>query len=51
MTLIIIKYLLNVLLIVFGVQIAFVLCDKPVCSGNHEANKQWVNNEDIQNVL
>lgn len=46
MNLIIIKYLLRVVLIVFGVLTVFVLCDKPVCPGNHDTNKQWVNNED-----
>lgn len=51
MNLIIIKYLLKVVFIVFGVQTVFVLCDKPVCSGNHEVNKQWVNNEDSAHNL
>jgi len=46
MNFIIIKYLLKVVFIVFGVQTVFVLCDKSVCPGNHEVNKQWVNNED-----
>ena len=46
MNLIIIKYLLKVVFIVFGVQTVFALSDKPVCPGDHEANKQWINIED-----
>ncbi|XP_060870563.1 eukaryotic translation initiation factor 2-alpha kinase isoform X1 [Metopolophium dirhodum] len=42
MNLIIIKYLLKVVFIVFGIQTVFVLCDKPVCQGNHEVNKQFI---------
>lgn len=42
MNLIIIKYLLKVVLIVFGVQTVFVLCDKSVCRGNDEVNKQFI---------
>ncbi|CAH1715613.1 eukaryotic translation initiation factor 2-alpha kinase isoform X1 [Aphis gossypii] len=42
MNLIIIKYLLRVVLIVFGVLTVFVLCDKPVCPGNHDTNKQFI---------
>jgi len=42
MNLIIIKNLLKVVFIVFVVQTGFVHCDKSVCQGNHEVNKQWV---------
>lgn len=51
MNLIIIKYLLKVVLIGFGIQTVFVLSDKPVCSKNHEANKQWGNYKDsVHNI-
>lgn len=45
MNLIIVKYLLIFVLIVFGIQTVFVNCDKPVCSENQDANKQWANNK------
>lgn len=51
MNLIKIKNLLKVVFIVFVVQTVFIHCDKAVCPGNHETNKQWVKNEDsVHNV-
>lgn len=43
MNITIVKYLLKFVLIVVGIEIVFVLCDKPDCSKDHDANKQWAN--------
>lgn len=40
MNLIIVRYLFKYVLIVFGIQYVFVLCDKPICPENHDTNKQ-----------